>query len=500
MVLRERVETHKNEIRALALSQMFFEADAVRWPDLRWKTAWNGFIEDKTAQPKLPATKCFSNSRCKSYYRFNSSPVLDDRLLLPGFQSGAISQLIQNEPREILIISDTSTMNFNTSKEQPSRHGLCRFSVNRQGFLSHMSIALSAEAPFISLGLVDVFNFVHSSKLDHDFARQFWLQRGGILDNEQSRWVDRICVVEKMLKPVEVSPIYVNDREGDCYADLCAHIAARRRFIIRASQLSRSVRDEQEPEICLKISSLIDKMSKGTPLGTRVLEVSERAQAETHKCNHPKRKARQARFEIQSRKVCISRPTKESRNLPEEINVTLVLAKEVDVPEGEQAMQWVLLTDQEVTTAQDAFKVLDRYGARWKIEELFKALKTGTGFEQRQLESVEGLLKELMMSLVIAMGLLGLRDWSRNKPQAPARMVLNETQLEVLQALVPHQNWSRPSTCLEAMTAVALLGGWVKRKSQPGWIVLGRGYAELTQAVRIWCLARGRPEKDVGNS
>jgi IS4 transposase len=53
--------------------------------------------------------------------------------------------------------------------------------------------------------------------------------------------------------------------------------------------------------------------------------------------------------------------------------------------------------------------IVDAYRARWVIEELFKALKTGCQVEKRQLASYEALRIALALFLPIAVRLLSGR-------------------------------------------------------------------------------------------
>jgi hypothetical protein len=78
---------------------------------------------------------------------------------------------------------------------------------------------------------------------------------------------------------------------------------------------------------------------------------------------------------------------------------------EHDCPKGEQAIEWYLVTNEPIGTTEQVAAIVDAYRARWVIEELFKALKTGCQIEKRQLESYEALRNALALFLPIAVGL-----------------------------------------------------------------------------------------------
>jgi IS4 transposase len=82
---------------------------------------------------------------------------------------------------------------------------------------------------------------------------------------------------------------------------------------------------------------------------------------------------------------------------------------------------WYLVTSESVDTVEQVEAVVDAYRARWVIEELFKALKTGCNFERRQLESSQSLRIALATFLPIAVQLLALRRAARAEPDGTSK-------------------------------------------------------------------------------
>jgi len=133
--------------------------------------------------------------------------------------------------------------------------------------------------------------------------------------------------------------------------------------------------------------------------------------------------------------------------------------------------------------------IVDRYRARWLIEELFKALKTGCCFEKRQLGSLHALSNALSVLLPMAFSLLALRSEARRRPDAPATEVLSSDEIAVLCAAGRRPLSANP-TVRDALLAVAALGGHLKRNGEPGWQTLGQGYEQLQTMTLGWRLAR----------
>lgn len=86
------------------------------------------------------------------------------------------------------------------------------------------------------------------------------------------------------------------------------------------------------------------------------------------------------------------RPPHRLENLP--FRVYAVYAQEIEPPEGEEAVSWMLLTTESVTTADVAATILRWYTYRWRVEEYHKILKSGCKAESYRLAatSMEALL------------------------------------------------------------------------------------------------------------
>ena len=68
---------------------------------------------------------------------------------------------------------------------------------------------------------------------------------------------------------------------------------------------------------------------------------------------------------------------------------------EEQAPEGEEPLEWVLLTSVPTTTLEQAWERVDWYRHRWLVEDYHQCLKSGCRIEQRQLQTVDGLIRRL---------------------------------------------------------------------------------------------------------
>jgi hypothetical protein len=194
-------------------------------------------------------------------------------------------------------------------------------------------------------------------------------------------------------------------------------------------------------------------------------------------------------------KVSLRRPEKKPKEWPESLALNVVRVWEIDPPPGESPVAWTLLTSDPIDDVDALLRVVDRYRARWVIEEYFKALKTGCAYEKRQLESFDALVNVLAIYAPIACQLLRLRSEARRAPDAPATDVLTPTQLQVLRRRYRKPLPEEP-TARDVLLAIAAIGGHLKRNGEPGWQTLGAGYEKLLALVEGWELAMSAEGSD----
>ncbi len=173
------------------------------------------------------------------------------------------------------------------------------------------------------------------------------------------------------------------------------------------------------------------------------------------------------------------------KGLPKTIAVKIIEVVEAEPPKGEAPISWRLLTTLPITTAEEIERVIDIYRKRWLIEEYFRSLKTGCSLEDRQAESRWALLNTLGLLAPLAVRLLQLRALGRHEPDAPASEPLEDLEVTVLRHMTGGKLPKRPKN-RDITMAVARLGGHLRSNGDPGWLVLGRGYAKLLQFVEGW--------------
>jgi hypothetical protein len=148
---------------------------------------------------------------------------------------------------------------------------------------------------------------------------------------------------------------------------------------------------------------------------------------------------------------------------PVEINV--VLCTEQNPPKGEEALQWLLLTSVEVTTAQEAIKIVQWYLCRWQIEIFFKILKSGCEIEKLQFESFSRTANCLAVYMIVAWRILYLTMMGRHCPEMSSDLIFDEREWKAVYVITQRKKPPKTAPKLnEMIKMIASLGGHLGRK------------------------------------
>jgi hypothetical protein len=262
--------------------------------------------------------------------------------------------------------------------------------------------------------------------------------------------------------------VVVADREGDIYASFARRPAAVD-LIVRAAQ-DRVLHD-------------------GTRLFAAPTSWPELARTEVRVA--PSRtgaRGRIAKVALRAGPVVISRPRHGSdRSDPPHLTLYMVEAREIDGPAGGQALLWRLLTTRAVTNAAEAAEIVRLYRLRWRIEEIFRALKSdGMRLEETKMEEAERLFKLALVGLAAATRTLQLVNARDGSPR-PATDVIDAALLPAAEAIGPtlerktaRQQNPHPRHSLAWLAwIIARLGGWNCYYKPPGPKTMRAGWAEF---------------------
>jgi len=412
-------------------------------------------------------------------YRLLSNDEVAWRALHEPHRNRTLERIAEGDDDRVLIVHDTTDMTVKQYWDDACRTNLVPVTNRSQGMLVHASMAVTASGLPLPLGTLAVQPYVHRIDVDKcdKATEEFWKSEGGLYENEHRRWFDAVERTEALVSPTGRKPIHVMDRDGDSYGLLWGMKSHGHDFVVRCDKERKLVHVEP-----MHIAGEIE-----VQLGERFpLRTARKTKA------HPTRRARKAKLRLTGGRVQLHRTRKRNdatwspngwEGQPKTFELNLVCAEEVNTPEGDTGVQWLLLTTEPVDTAEQILQVVEWYRRRWLIEELFKALKTGCKLEERQLGSASGLLRMLALLLPVAWRLLRLRTIADDSPDAPWHAVLSPSEFQVLRAKTKSPKLGPDATVLECHLAIARLGGHLKRNGRPGWQTLQGGWRELQTLV-----------------
>jgi hypothetical protein len=382
----------------------------------------------------------------------------------------------------VVVTHDTTACSFGGEGERAELGTLAN---NGNGLAVHVALALSTDG--LPFGLLDVRTHTRLAPVD---SKKTYRKRPPS-EKESARWA---ATVDDAMRRVGAGPevVHVMDREADSYLlldHLCEH---EQSFVIRVCQERRIVDDEHE-YLQTAIETIDASVEREVPLSPRSNYRRQQGAKETH----PPRDARVATLAIGARTFTIQagKTHRKHASCPTR-TLNVVRVWEPTPVDGEPAVEWRLITNLPIETPEQLEQIIDCYRLRWRIEEFFKALKTGCAFENRQLESRHALENALAILAPVACRLLLLRSLARRTPSAPATAALSATQLEVLRAISKRFKLAARPTIREALFAIAGLGGFLKRNGEPGWQTIGGGFERLLEAVAVWNAAKGLASSD----
>lgn len=310
---------------------------------------------------------------------------------------------------------------------------------------------------------------------------------------ETQRWLD---VIEEAAGQVAPGKLwFLVDREGDSRVVLQKLASLGARFTVRSSWNRVLVAGRGGRRRYLR-----SVMAKAPVIASYTVEVP----------GGFARRARVARMRVRATSVRLLLRDGWSKATAE-LELNVAWAVEVGTtPHGEKPLDWMLLTNAPVSTAEEALAVVRSYQVRWRIEDFHKTWKSGRcNVEDTQLHSMHAATIFAVMHAAVAARAERLKHLGRTTPDLPATTELTPAEREAVAVLA--YDWANqplapggrrqsklvapdPDTMTlgEAVAWIARLGGYIGKSSggPPGAIVIGRGLEDVLVAARVLAAAK----------
>ena len=439
--------------------------------DIRITDRYEKLVEDMANAGTVVVEKfCATRAEVMGAHRFLGSPrVTPERIFGEAVQRTARAC----KGRRVVVAQDTTEVNF--GGRDRGRRGLGPAGNGESlGFFAHALVAIDAEDEAV-LGVVGAEIWTRSHEKIAETRHKRALE-----DKESKRWIAAGETAAEALADAD-GIIIVGDRENDIYQ------AFTRRpdkvEVITRARGDRKLADD---------GSLIETVDAFAPACEIEVTVAP------SQPRPPGAKGRQARLAVSFGKVCIAKPKNARGNDPKSCDLHVVVAREIDAPEGVEPVIWRLLTTLPVESAEDALEIIRLYRLRWRIEEVFRVLKRdGLALESTQIEIAVRLFNLAALALIAAVRILQLTDARDGSPR-PAADVIDEAQIEAVAAIGkrlegktqrqknPHQKGS----LAWLSWVVARLGGWKCYYKPPGPKTMADGWRRLADKRDGFNIAR----------
>jgi hypothetical protein len=386
----------QEEMAGVSLGDERLNARAVRMLGGRW------------ARPTQSFHRSFGALKeAKGAYQLLENPrpeISLSSLLAPHHQQTARRMAAE---AVVVLAQDTTALSYNTLHHTT---GLGPIGEDHsRGLFVHSLQAFRLDA--IPLGTAWVETWARSPESDTAHRNEL-----SVDEKESGRWIRAFQAAGQRARQMPQTQVVVcGDRESDIYELFDQMPAAPRNLhlLVRA-QHNRS---------------LVDGAHLRESLGPE----SAGGQMEVKVPRRQGRPARIATLELRWKEVELRPPAVARKKSWPALKLYVLRAREVAPPEGQEAIDWLLLTTWPVISLKVARRIVHWYALRWGIECWHRVLKGVCRVESRQLKSVQALERALAFDMIVASRALLLSRLGKDHPDLPAELFYTPDELEVLE-------------------------------------------------------------------
>jgi len=436
--------------------------DKAEFGDERLSKRLPRILEQLAGNPTASiSAACRDPYQAKAVYRFVGNDEVTIEAITKITRDVTIKNINDSKPPVLLILQDTTELNFSTLKATEGLGSISGRSTAR-GIEVHSAVAVGETGEIY--GLLDQKLWVRPPE-DFGQSTSSKCRNLPIEAKESYKWLEAVETIGLPF-PKGTKSVYVCDRDSDIYEFFIKAESEGAHYLCRR----RSNRIIEEEEGLRKLDDYV-----------RALPASETIIVHVPRDSHTKRTARNAEVEIKFGKCRVAKPQKlrDNGNIPESVEVYVVSAVELYPPTGQEKIFWQLITNVPTENFEDAVTRIQWYTQRWKIETFHRTLKSGCKVEELQYETAEKLMKLTAIYSIIALQIMLFSYIARTRPDESCEICLTENEWKILYR-VANKTKSLPDimpTTQEAVVMIAKLGGFLARKSDgfPGVTVIWRG-------------------------
>ena len=483
--------------------------------DARRDARLRSLLADLAPQPtvSLPAAVGGGRAETEAVYRFFENDHFDFTDILTPHCDATLERI--RAQKVVVVAQETSEIDLTRPKPQVQGAGPWDEGA-RRGCLWHALHAFTEAA--VSRGTVGAETWARVDP-PRGAAKQLALkqprQKTPLEDQESQRGVDGLHLAHRSAAQVpDTQVILVSDSEADIFellvagqfpdrqneppTDATAAAPTHAQWIVRGGQnravlpdepaSETSPLDDAETKECLK--TVLAKVSAAPVLKSS--EVPVRGRDPKVSCEtRGRRQARQSRtahVEVRACAMTLRPPYRPDRKRPA-VTLNVVLVRETDPPEGDEAIEGLRLTSLPIDTPEPVLRVITTYALRWHIEIFFRVLKQGCRWEARRFETLDNVWRDLAVALVISWRTLFVMRMGREFPDLSCEAVFEVSEWKAVSHITPKKPPPKtPPTLREMVRMVGQLGGFVNRSigAMPGVETIWKGLQRMHDMALCW--------------
>ena len=315
--------------------------------------------------------------------------------------------------------------------------------------------------------MFDQINWIRPSKKFPEGMKEYQknkiLELTPIEEKESYNWLKAMKSTLENL-PSEVKVLHIGDRGGDFYEFIDACIENKTSFLVRAAYNRKLINSGYS----------FDKIKDSDIKGYADIDIPR----DSRNNNKPYK----TKMAIKYLNIDIIKPRNKTGKT-ESANVNLIYVYEVTPKENKAPIEWFLMTDDIIDSTKTAFKYVQYYVQRWKIERFHYVLKSGCNIEKIELRSADKLSKAALIYSIIAVKIMNLTYIARVEPEKMCDTALEETEWKTLYCIANKTSIepNLPYSIKEAVNYLGLIGGYKRAPSDgpPGLEVIWNGILKL---------------------
>ena len=466
------------------------EMQTAKLKDARLNERLTKLLSDLGERPAASIPEaCGGKNEIDAAYRFfDNEKATDQKILEPHYER--TRERIAKQPL-VLLIQDTTEFDFTRPKQQVEGAGPLDRSSRRGAFFHPLAVFSPDGTPLGSVWSKMWVREEIAEDSTKESASEKELRRRAtpIEEKESFRWLEGLRHARQVAQEIpEAQCVAIADSEGDIYELFCEPRGERPvHWLVRASA-DRALQPSEQDEVSTYLRHAVESTSL---LFTK--EISVRGREPKVPCDkHGRRQPRQSRMtvvEVRATTVTLRPPRRPDRKLTP-VTVSVIQVLEPNPPDGDEAVEWLLITTLPIDTIEQVRQAIQYYTVRFLIEVLFRVIKSGCRVEERRFEHIDRLLPCIALYWIIAWRTLMVCRLGRSCPDLDCEAIFDPSEWKSVWMKVTGQAPpSKPPRLAEMVKLIAQLGGYVNRpnrKDPPGPQTVWQGMQRMHDLAWSW--------------